>query len=86
MLQLKSIPVGQTNEIMARMKRGRPIGSKDKNPRKRKGANNENGRVEDMIISDKTLEENQIITNIGVPAETKIFKIKKMKRSQSIIS
>ena len=30
------VPVGQTNEIMARMKRGRPIGSKDKNPRKRK--------------------------------------------------
>ena len=69
------VPVGQTNEIMARMKRGRPIGSKDKNPRKRKGANNENGRVEDMIISDKTPEENQIITNIGVPAETKISEI-----------
>ena len=69
------VPVGQTNEIMARMKRGRPIGSRDKNPRKRKGANNENGRVEDMIISDKTSEENQIITNIGVPAETNISEI-----------
>lgn len=69
------VPVGQTNEIITRMKRGRPIGSKDKNPRKRKGAKNENGQVEDMIISDKTLEENQIISNIGVPAETQVSEI-----------
>ena len=32
---------------------------KIKNSRK-KGAKNENGQIEDMIISDKTPEENQI--------------------------
>jgi hypothetical protein len=69
------VPVGQTNEIITRMKRGRPIGSKDKNPRKRKGAKNDNGQVEDMIISDRTPEENQIISNIGVPAETQVSEI-----------
>ena len=39
------VPVGQSiaNESKARLKRGRPIGSRDKNPRKRKGANNTDG-------------------------------------------
>ena len=37
------VPVGQSNEIMTRMKRGRLIGFKDKNSQKRKGANIENG-------------------------------------------
>jgi hypothetical protein len=70
------VPVGQTNEIIARMKRGRLVGSKEKkNPRKRKGAKNENGQVEDMIISDKTPEENQIISNVGAPAETQVSEI-----------
>ena len=41
------VPKGQfenkvTNDSMARLKRGRPIGSKDKNPRKRKGADKSN--------------------------------------------
>ena len=27
------------NEVITRQKRGRPVGSKDKNPRKRRGAN-----------------------------------------------
>ena len=70
--------VGQTNKIIARMKRGRPIGSKDKNSQK-KGAKNENGQVEDMIISNKTPEENQIISNVGVPAKTQVSEIHKNK-------
>ncbi|GJZ72565.1 hypothetical protein Tco_0636711 [Tanacetum coccineum] len=34
------------NESKARLKRGRPIGSKDKNPRKKKGACNQDGQIE----------------------------------------
>ena len=43
------VPVGQSiaNESKARLKRGRPISSRDKNPRKRKGANNTDGQIED---------------------------------------
>nr|GEY37544.1 retrovirus-related Pol polyprotein from transposon TNT 1-94 [Tanacetum cinerariifolium] len=42
------------NESKARLKRGRPIGSKDKNPRKKKGACNQDGQVE------KDMEPNEI--------------------------
>ena len=35
------------NEIKVRLKHGRPIGQKDKNPQKRKGAKNIDGQVED---------------------------------------
>ncbi|KAJ9558153.1 hypothetical protein OSB04_012767 [Centaurea solstitialis] len=43
------VPKGQnnmSNESRARLKRGRPLGSKDKNPRKKKGANNQDGHIE----------------------------------------
>ena len=55
---------------MACQKRDRPIGSKDKNPRKRKGANNqigiiekENFREEIDITDHKTLKEVQAPEN-----------------------
>ncbi|XP_058733845.1 uncharacterized protein LOC131605515 [Vicia villosa] len=59
------IPVGQSNESQPRLKRGRPIGSKDKNPRTRKGAKNKDGPSEDIenlkessdIIDISSLEE-----------------------------
>ncbi|MDP1465813.1 hypothetical protein, partial [Klebsiella pneumoniae] len=42
------VPEGllMANESKARLKRGRPLGSKDKNPRKQKGAKWDNGNVE----------------------------------------
>ncbi|XP_056694866.1 uncharacterized protein [Spinacia oleracea] len=46
------VPEGQNevaNESKARQKRGRPIGSKDKNPRKRKGAMVDDGQIEDTV-------------------------------------
>jgi len=51
------IPEGSliANESMARLKRGRPIGSKDKNPRKQKGAKViENGNFEEVVVLEKT--------------------------------
>ncbi|XP_058733957.1 uncharacterized protein LOC131605639 [Vicia villosa] len=59
------IPVGQSNESQPRPKRGRPIGSKDKNPRTRKGAKNKgdpNEHIENLkeysdIIDISSLEE-----------------------------
>ena len=43
------VPEGQlitANEIKGQLKRGRPVGSKDTNPRKRKGAKDTNDQVE----------------------------------------
>ena len=56
------VPIGHhenTNESKARLKRGRPIGSKDKNPRKRKGAVNQDGPIEDKLpnIADISAQE-----------------------------
>ncbi|KAL0329128.1 UNVERIFIED_CONTAM: Copia protein, partial [Sesamum radiatum] len=61
------IHVGQAkiaNEPKTCLKRGRPIGSKDKNPRKRKGAIDQDGQIEDT-----TLEESPGINNVLVPKE-----------------
>ena len=55
-----NVPEGQPhvgNESNARLKRGRPIGSKDKNPRKKKGANNVDGQVEVTITPRKESPE-----------------------------
>ena len=38
------------NESKATIKHGRPLGSKDKNPRKRKGAKNQDGQIKEIII------------------------------------
>ncbi|XP_060200651.1 uncharacterized protein LOC132628919 [Lycium barbarum] len=62
------VSVGQSikeNESKPHLKRGRPIGSKDKNPRKRKGANNQNDNNMEVVAQqeqrditiDKTSEE-----------------------------
>ncbi|KAL0415672.1 UNVERIFIED_CONTAM: Copia protein [Sesamum latifolium] len=67
------VPVGQANiinEPKARLKRGRPIGSKDKNPQRRKGAMNQDGQIEDT-----TPEESPGINNMLVPEETQVLEI-----------
>lgn len=56
-------------ESTTRMKRGRPIGSKDKNPRKRKGAKNDDGHVEDTKLSP---EENTGMNDELVPEEHQV--------------
>ena len=58
------IPKGQsknevTNESKTRLKRGRPIGSKDKNSRKRKGAD----KHDDPNVKECVPEETQNKTN-----------------------
>jgi hypothetical protein len=63
------VPVGQShiaNESQPRLKRGRLVGSKDKNPRMRKGAKKKDGPSEDMEI----LKESSDIIDISVPEET----------------
>ncbi|XP_070057856.1 uncharacterized protein [Nicotiana tomentosiformis] len=68
------IPVGQSikeNKFKPRLKCGRPIGSKDKNPRKRKGANDQSDHNTEVvaqeeygdITNDKTLREVQVPEN-----------------------
>ncbi|KAJ9556926.1 hypothetical protein OSB04_011540 [Centaurea solstitialis] len=59
------VPVGQTNnkvieESKIRLKRGRPLGSKNKNPRKRKGTEIATG--EEKSVPEET-------QNIKLPAE-----------------
>ena len=52
------------------MKRGRPISSRDKNPRKRKGANNTDGQIEDNREILWTPEESLDNENVIIPKET----------------
>ena len=70
------VPEGQNkfaNESKPRQKRGRPIGSKDKNPRKRKGALIDDGQIEETI-SEGSPEENldMIQEEIQVPDNEEI--------------
>ncbi|KAD6794515.1 hypothetical protein E3N88_05411 [Mikania micrantha] len=58
------------NESNTRLKRGRPIGSKDKNPRKKKGENIEDGQVEVTIIPEK--ESLKETLDMMVPDETQV--------------
>ena len=44
------------------------MGSKDKNPRKRKGAKNQDGQIEEIIIQEKSPEGNEDMTQ----EETKV--------------
>jgi len=63
------VRVGQSNmanESQPRMKRGGPIGSKDKNPRVRKEAKSKDDPNEDMEIQ----KESHDIIDISVPEET----------------
>ena len=61
------VPEGQDNESRARLKRSRPIGSKDKNPRKKKGANNQDGQNE--VTPEKSPEET---LDMMVPEEPQV--------------
>jgi hypothetical protein len=63
------VPIGQSNmgnESQPRMKRGRPIGSKDENPRIRKGAKSKDDPNEGMEIQKDSYD----IIDISVPEET----------------
>ena len=62
MLQF-DVPVGQSvaNEPKASVKRGQPVGSKDKNPRKRKGSKDQ---VEELMA----LEESPVV----IPEEIQV--------------
>ena len=62
------VTIGQShiaNESQPRLKRGRPVGSKDNNPRTRKGAKKKDGPSEDV----ETLKESPDIIEISVPEE-----------------
>ena len=52
------------------MKRGRPIGSKDKNPRKRKGINDQ----DDHGLKEISPNETQVITNDELSKEVQTSK------------
>ncbi|XP_070033032.1 uncharacterized protein [Nicotiana tomentosiformis] len=65
------IPVGQlikANNFKPRLKRGRPIGSKDKNPRKRKGANDQSDHNTEVV----TQEEHKDIANDKTSREVQV--------------
>ncbi|AES72275.2 hypothetical protein MTR_3g087960 [Medicago truncatula] len=62
------VTIGQShisNKSQPRLKRGRSVGSKDKNPRTRKGAKKKDGTSEDV----ETLKESSGIIEISVPEE-----------------
>nr|KYP43092.1 Retrovirus-related Pol polyprotein from transposon TNT 1-94 [Cajanus cajan] len=69
--QLEKDIINTTNESQIRLKRGRPIGSKDKNPRIKKGAKEQNDQIEDV----KTQKDSSDITHIPVPEETQVPEI-----------
>ena len=50
------VPIGQSicaNESKPHLKRGRPFGSKDKNPRKRKGASDQDGHNMEVVAQEE---------------------------------
>ena len=51
-----------TNGSKATIKHGRPLGSKYKNPQKRKGAKNKDGQIKEIIIQEKCHEGNEDMT------------------------
>jgi hypothetical protein len=60
------------NESKPTIKRGRPLGSKDKNPRKRKGGKDQDGKVEEARMEEKPPEETKDMTNTISIEETKV--------------
>ncbi|KAJ9547136.1 hypothetical protein OSB04_019679 [Centaurea solstitialis] len=58
-----------SNESRARLKRGRPLGSKDKNPRKKKGANNQDGHIE---VNEMPRESPEETLDMLVPEEPQV--------------
>ena len=70
------VPEGQiikANESRPRMKRGRPIGSKDKNPRKRKGAKYDDAQIDEIKSQGETQEETRDMNN-QTPEEDQVPK------------
>ena len=68
------VPEGQiikANASGPRIKRGRPLGSKDKNPRKRKGAKSEDIQIEKIKSLEKTPEETRD-TIVETPEEGQV--------------
>ncbi|KAJ9551943.1 hypothetical protein OSB04_015988 [Centaurea solstitialis] len=66
------VPEGQnytSNESRARLKRGRPLGSKDKNPRKKKGANNQDGHI---VVNETPRESPEETLDMLVPEEPQV--------------
>ncbi|XP_021760248.1 uncharacterized protein LOC110725086 [Chenopodium quinoa] len=69
------VPEGQAqvaNDSKARLKRGRPIGFKDKNPWKRKGATIDNGQIEEAINFEGSPEKTLDMMEIQVPDNEEI--------------
>ncbi|KAJ9547673.1 LOW QUALITY PROTEIN: hypothetical protein OSB04_020216 [Centaurea solstitialis] len=64
-----NVPEGQNNKSRARQKRGIPLDSKDKNPRKKKGANNLDGHIEVNETPEKSPEET---LDMMVPEEPQV--------------
>ena len=62
------------NESEARMKHGKTIGSKDKNPWKRKGTKNLDSQIDDTVTL-KSVRKSLVITNISVPEQTQVLEI-----------
>lgn len=60
------------NESYVRMKRGRPIGSKDMNSRKKKGVKNDDGQIEEQIILRRSPEETLDMNENNVSEETQV--------------
>ena len=63
------IPKGQpenevTHESKTRLKRGRPIGSKDKNPRKRKGADKHNDPNVQECVPEETQNKQECVPEV----------------------
>ena len=59
---------GQSTESKTRLKRGRPIGSKDKNPRKRKGTKHQDNEIEEIVTQDEFPD----ISDKGAPEELQV--------------
>lgn len=73
------IPTGQlikANESKPCLKRGRPIGSKDKNPRRRKGASDQSEHNTEVVAQ----EESQDVTNDKTLGEVQEPENNEMKR------
>ena len=67
------IPTGQivkANESRPHLKRASPIGSKDKNPRKRKGINDQ----DDHGLKEISQDETQVITHDEISEEVQTSK------------
>ena len=62
------IQEGQSTESKTRLKRGRPIGSKDKNPRKRKGTKHQDNEIEEIVTQDEFPD----ISDKGGPEEPQV--------------